>query len=700
MYYVRGLLIMASIACQTLAWFSVTNTVLLPSTSAFRSNTPRSRRVSFLRAMPDPAANNLSMNTEVAIGNKKLDKINKLKIASNALREPITSEMSNDEIFVSHNAYQILKYHGSYQQDDREKRAPKVEKAWQFMLRLKVPCGEVPPELYRLLDDASNKYGENTLRATTRQAWQLHGVLKGDLKTVVSEIMAVGSSTVGACGDVSRNVMTTPAPLVSKPYAYAREYSKVMAELFKPTSTAFTELWMDGGEKVANMEYWRKDIDDEAVQSAYRYDNGRGIIVKDQNNVVHNEPLYGSIYLPRKFKIGVTVPGDNSIDLYINDIGIVVITDPDDDDNLLGFNVAVGGGMGRTHNKEETFARAADHLGFVPKEDIMEVCKAIIAAQRDHGNREIRANARMKYLVHSMGIDGFRCLVEQYHGKQIAPWREIVPWKYSDWMGWHEQGDRKLFLGINIEQGRVKDSEHVQLKTFLRKITDIYNLTHILTPTQSLIFKDINPEDKPTIVKMMKDHGVLTIEEIDPLTRISMACPALPLCGLAITEAERAMPSFIERMRALLNKVGLPAEEIMVRMTGCPNGCARPYMSEIAFVGDSSNSYQIWVGGSPVLDGRTGWAYKSKVPASEWENIVEPLLVFFKENRLGSTEYFGDFCHRVGHEALVAYAAAYKVTNSVTDVMKKEHYLINHRNNSRVNIVDKKKKNNKSNSLK
>lgn len=677
---------------KILMCFMATRLILIPYTTAFSTISPtRSRHHTslYMRSETNVDGADVSMNSEVVFGNKKLDKINRLKIASNELREPITSEMSNDEIFVSHDAYQILKYHGSYQQDDREKRAPKVEKAWQFMLRLKVPSGEVPPELYILLDDISKNYGENTLRATTRQAWQLHGVLKGDLKTVVSEIMAIGSSTVGACGDVSRNVMTTPAPIMSKPYSYAREYSKVMAELFKPSSTAFTELWMDDGVKVAKMEYWRKDIDDEAVQAAYRYDNGRGIIVKNQDNVVNNEPLYGSLYLPRKFKIGVTVPGDNSIDLYINDIGIVVITDPNDNDNLLGFNVAVGGGMGRTHNKEDTFARVADHLGFVPKEEIMEVCKAILAAQRDYGNREVRANARMKYLVHSMGIEGFKSLVEQYHGKKIAPWREMVPWKYKDWMGWHEQGDGKLFLGINIEQGRVKDSEHVKLKTFLRKITETYNLTHILSPTQSIIFKNIKVEDKTSIEQMMKEHGVLAIEDIDKLTRLSMACPALPLCGLAITEAERAMPSFIERMRALLNKVELYGEEIMIRMTGCPNGCARPYMSEIAFVGDTKYSYQIWIGGSPMLDARTGWIYKSKVPASDWENTVEPLLVFFKHNRLDATERFGDFCNRMGQDSLVAYASQYEVRHPVTDTMKKQHYLVNHRNNSRVDIVKK-----------
>jgi len=518
--------------------------------------------------------------------------------------------------------------------------------------------------------------------------WQIHGILKGDLKTVIGDIMKIGSSTVGACGDVSRNVMTTPAPLVSKPYMYAREYSKVMAELFKPTSVAFSEIWLDGEEeKTAKIEYWRKDIDDKAVQAAYHYDNGRGIIVQD-----HKEPLYGSIYLPRKFKIGVTVPGDNSMDLYINDIGLVVITDPDNNDDLLGFNVAVGGGMGRTHNKESTFAKAAQHLGFVPKEDIMEVCKAILAVQRDHGNPEVRANARMKYLVHNLGIDGFKDLVESYFGKEIAPWQEMVPWRYSDWMGWHEQGDGKLFVGIHLEAGRVKDSAEVQWKTFLRKAVDKYDLPMVLSPTQSVILKDIKPEDKAGVEALMVEHGVLAIEDVDPLDRLAMGCPAMPLCGLAITEAERVIPSFTKRMRGLLNKVGLPSEEIMIRMTGCPNGCARPYMAELAFVGEGVNSYQVWVGGSPVLAERTGFPYKSKVKAANWEDDIEPLLMYFKEQRLSETEFFGDFCHRVGHQALEAYASEYKVAEPVTDDMKATHYYVDHRTGEHVSSQKKKKK--------
>jgi sulfite reductase (ferredoxin) len=540
-----------------------------------------------------------------------------------------------------------LKYHGSYQQSDREKKGP--VKDFQFMLRLKQPAGELAPELYRLLDDLSREHGQGDLRATTRQCFQMHGIMKGDLKTVISSIMNIGSSTVGACGDVSRNVMTTPAPFESSEYQYAREYSKVFAQLFRPMTPAFSEIWLDG-EKAATVETWSNDIAHHNVDQVMIQDNGRGIILPDSV-----EPLYGDRYLPRKFKIGVTVPGDNSLDIYTNDIGIVVICN--DSGELEGFNVMVGGGLGRTHNKESTFARAADHLGYVPKDDIMEVTKAILAAQRDHGNRDVRANARMKYLVHTLGIDNFRKLVESYHGKPIQPWRPIKDWKYNDWMGWWEQGDGKLFYGQHIENGRVKDSGDFRLKTALRAIVDQFNLPMVMSPTQSIILRDIDPKDKSRIEAILREHGIMPIEEVDPLNRLAMACPALPLCGLAQTEAERVMPEYLSQIRSLLQRMNLDDEEILIRMTGCPNGCARPYMAELAFVGDGPKSYQVWLGGSPVLT-RTAYPFKARMPNTEIDKTIEPILGMFIQQR-HQYESFGDFCFRVGAEAIEKYSETY-----------------------------------------
>jgi len=583
---------------------------------------------------------------------KKIPKIEQLKIDSHYLMEPLEEQLATEEIGISKDAYQILKYHGSYQQTAREKSVRRTDgpgKDFQFMLRLKQPAGELPPALYRLIDDLSAQHGQGDLRATTRQCFQIHGILKGDLKTVISSIMDIGSSTVGACGDVSRNVMTTPAPFAAPEYQFAREYSKVFAELFRPMSPAFAQIWLDG-EKAATVETWAQEVAHHDVDAAMLRDTGLGIIVPDAT-----EPIYGTRYLPRKFKIGVTVPGDNSLDIYTNDIGCVVITN--DSGELEGFNVMVGGGMGRLHNKETTFARAADHMGFVPKDQIMEVMKAIVAAQRDHGNRDVRANARMKYLVHTLGIDNFKRLVESYLGFEIQPWRAMADWKYSDWMGWWEQGDGKLFYGQHVDNGRVKDEGDFRLKSALRAIVDTYNTHMIMSPTQSIVFRDVDPKDKAGIEQILADHGIKPIEEIDPNARLSMACPALPLCGLAQTEAERIMPSYIERMRALLDRMDLPGEEILMRMTGCPNGCARPYMAELAFVGDGANTYQVWLGGSPVLT-RTAYPYMAKMKADDLEKTMEPILAMFVEQR-GEFEAFGDFTHRVGAEAIEKYCAAY-----------------------------------------
>lgn len=611
----------------------------LSTTAAFLSPSPK-------------AASSTSLNVQLERPTKDLPKIEKLKIDSNYLRNPLNEQLATEEIGISKDAYQILKYHGSYQQNNREKRGPKD---YQFMLRLKQPAGELPPDLYRLLDDLSTQHGQGDLRATTRQCFQIHGILKGDLKTVISSIMNMGSSTVGACGDVSRNVMTTPAPFASREYEYAREYSKVFAQLFRPMSTAFSEIWLDG-EKAASVETWAKEVEHHNVDEAMMYDNGRGIVLSDST-----EPIYGTQYLPRKFKIGVTVPGDNSLDIYTNDIGVVVICN--DAGDLEGFNIMVGGGMGRTHNKENTFARAADHMGFVPKEDIMEVMKAIVAAQRDHGNRDVRANARMKYLVHTLGIEKFTKLVESYYGKEIAPWRPMAEWKYNDWMGWWEQGDGKLFYGQHIDNGRVKNEGDFKLKAAIRALVDKYNLHAIMSPTQSIIFRDIDPKDKEGVEAILREHGIKPIEEVDPNARLAMACPALPLCGLAQTEAERIMPNYIERMRALLNKMNLVDEEILMRMTGCPNGCARPYMAELAFVGDGAKSYQIWLGGSPVLT-RTAQPFMAKMHTDDLEKTIEPILAMFIQQRQ-QFEAFGDFCHRVGLEAIETYSKTYTLGSVV-----------------------------------
>eukprot|EP00168_Porphyra_purpurea_P009047 TRINITY_DN2191_c0_g1_i4.p1 TRINITY_DN2191_c0_g1~~TRINITY_DN2191_c0_g1_i4.p1 ORF type:complete len:578 (-),score=188.82 TRINITY_DN2191_c0_g1_i4:280-2013(-) len=521
---------------------------------------------------------------------KKLSKVEGLKTESKGLRYPIPEELAADTTSISEAAIQIMKFHGSYQQDDRELRKRGAEKAYQFMLRLKMPAGEFPAAMYRELDDLSTELGNTTLRATTRCTFQMHGILKKNLKSVFSRILNAGGSTIGACGDLSRNVMCTPAPIDAPEYVAARHLSRMLAELFAPQTGAFSEIWLDG-EKAASLEYWKKDLDMGAVGQLMREDANDTHLTFPG----HEEPIYGDQYLPRKFKIGVTVAGDNSIDIYTQDIGVVVVMNADNTE-VEGYNLTVGGGMGRTHKKETTFARTGDHLGYVPAADIYTACKAIIAAQRDHGNREVRANARMKYLVDKMGIDAFRTLVEGYYGKSFEEYRQLPAWEFKDWLGWYDQGNGKAFLGLFIENGRIKDEGTFRLKTALRKIVDDFGYDFVVTPNQNVLIRDVPNERKADLDSLLTEHGITLPADVNINHRLAMACPALPLCGLAVTEAERHMPTVIDRVNSVLAEADLADMPVVMRMTGCPNGCARPYMAELGFVGSGPTGVPAVVG--------------------------------------------------------------------------------------------------------
>ncbi|MBD2017150.1 sulfite reductase, ferredoxin dependent [Microcoleus sp. FACHB-53] len=585
------------------------------------------------------------VNTPTSPSVQKRSKNEELKERSNYLREPVATELLQDTTRFTEDAIQILKFHGSYQQDNRDNRAKGQEKDYQFMLRTRSPGGFIPPELYLTLDRLSQEYGNQTLRATTRQGFQIHGILKKNLKTVFASIIRNMGSTLGACGDLNRNIMAPPAPYKNRPeYQYAWEYANHIADLLTPQTGAYYELWLDG-EKVISAE--------EAPEvKAARERNINGTNLPDPE-----EPIYGQHYMPRKFKIAVTVPGDNSIDLYTQDVSLVVITNKKG--KLEGFNVLAGGGLGRTHNKEDTFVRMADAIGYVSKEDVYDLVKAIVATQRDYGDRANRRHSRMKYLLHDWGVEKFTAKVEEYFGKKIAPYKPLPAFKYEDYLGWNEQGDGKLFLGISIDNGRVKDEGTFRLKSALREIVQQYSLPMRLTASHNIILYDIEPSQQLAIEQLLEQHGIqISPEEIEPLVRYSMACPALPTCGLAITESERAIPGIIERIRALLDKVGLENEHFVVRMTGCPNGCARPYMAELGFVGSAPESYQVWLGGSPDQT-RLAQAYVDRMPIHELELFLEPIFVFFKKERKPG-EKFGDFCDRVGFEAIRQFTVEYE----------------------------------------
>ena len=602
---------------------------------------------------------------------KKVSKIEKLKERSNFLREPLLTELQEDTTHFTEDAIQILKFHGSYQQDNRDNRVKGQEKDYQMMLRTRSPGGFIPPELFLALDRLSEEYGNHTLRVTTRQGFQIHGILKKNMKTVIKTILNSMGSTLSACGDVNRNIMSSPAPFKNKPeYQYAFEYANNIADLLNPQSGAYYEIWLDGEKAISAEEA-------PEVKEA-RKSKGNGMIVENSP-----EPIYGEQFLPRKFKICVTVPGDNSVDIYTHDIGLVVITNKKGE--LRGFNVLAGGGLGRTHNKEETFARIADEIGYVDKADIYDLVKAIVATQRDYGDRFNRRHSRMKYLIHDWGVEKFKAKVESYLGKELQPYKKLPKWEYQDFLGWYEQGDGKWFLGIGVENGRVKDEGAFQLKTALREIVQQLNLPMRLSGNHNIILYEIAPEQKAQVEEILNNRGIITDPQaIEPLTRYSMACPALPTCGLAVTESERALPGITDRIRSLLNKLGMADEHFVIRMTGCPNGCARPYMAELGFVGSAPEKYQIWLGGTPNQT-QLAQPYEQKMPVSELETFLEPIFVFFRQNRK-LKESFGSFCSRVGFAAIRNFAENYTIGSYMdTDTTTKPKFRKNQR---RVSVPD------------
>jgi sulfite reductase (ferredoxin) len=574
---------------------------------------------------------------------KKPSKLEGIKERSNFLREPLATELGQETNHFTDEAVQILKFHGSYQQDNRDNRVKGQEKDYRMMLRTRNPGGFIPPELYLTLDELSDRYGYGNLRATTRQGIQLHGILKKNLKATIAAIVKSLGSTLGACGDLNRNVMAPPAPFQNKPeYVIARDYADRIADLLRPQTEAYYEIWLDGEKAVTVEEH--PDV------VAARENAVRGTVFTDSV-----EPIYGTHYMPRKFKVAVTVPGDNSIDAYTQDVTLVVITD--EQGELQGFNILAGGGMGRTHNKEETFARVADEIGYVDKADVYEVMKAIVATQRDYGDRVTRRHARMKYLIQDWGVETFRTKVEAYLGKPLQPYRKLPAWEYRDYLGWYEQGDGHWFVGVNIDNGRIYDNGTLKLRTALKEIVQRFQLPMRVTGSQSAILYDIKPGDKDEIQAILTRYGVIEPDQIDSLTRYAMACPALPTCGLAITESERVIPDILGRVRSLLDRLGLKNEHFVVRMTGCPNGCARPYMAELGFVGSAPEAYQIWLGGSPNQT-RLARPFIERMKVDTLETTLEPLFVQFRDQRR-SRESFGNFCDRLGFEALRQFADQY-----------------------------------------
>jgi len=581
--------------------------------------------------------------------NPRRSKIELIKQSSNFLRGGLAQELSAPQPYFSNEVVQILKFHGAYQQKDRDyelARARGESPQYSMMLRTRAPAGIIPWQLYLVLDRLADQYGNGTLRATARQGFQIHGILKENLKTAIRQITEQMGSTAGACGDINRNVMAPPPPFKHLPaYHYAREYAVKIADLLAPQGGAYYEIWLDGEQAVTG----------EAVEVT-RARNEQGLGRVNTNIPNCPEPIYGHTYLPRKFKIAIAVPGDNSVDLFTNDLGLVVIVN--EQGELEGFNFYVGGGLGRSHNNEDTIVRLADSIGFAPASEVYRVVKAIVALQRDHGDRYNRKHARLKYLLHDWGVDKFKSVLLDYYPFPLAPARELPPWQYKDYLGWHEQGDGNYFFGVSIPNGRVADVGGCSLKTALRRIVEQFQLPIHLTPNHNLLLCEISPAARPEIETILREHNVPYPEQIDPLVRYSMACPALPTCSLAITESERLLPSVLQCLRRLLDRLGLEREEIVIRMTGCPNGCARPYTAELGLVGSGDREYQVWLGGNLSCT-RLAEPYMQKLHLDQLEYHLEPLFSYFKSDHLPG-ERFGDFCERKGLADLRQYAENYK----------------------------------------
>jgi sulfite reductase (ferredoxin) len=543
-----------------------------------------------------------------------------IKATSNHLRGLIKEELVEDTPAFGDDSEQLLKFHGIYQQDDRDRRkearAKGLTKHHQLMIRTRIPGGVVSPDAYIVHDDISRRWANGTLRVTTRQDFQLHGVLKGDIKKSIRAINDSLLTTLGGCGDVERNVMCCPEPIADQFHSEVDRSIGAMVTELTPKTRAYHEIWLDG----------------EVVETS-------------EPEV---EPLYKDQYLPRKFKTTVALEGDNCVDVYAHDLAIVAMKSTTG--TLRGFNVLVGGGLGRTHNKPETFVAVARPLAFVAPDQIVDVAREVVAVQRDYGDRANRRHARLKYTIADRGLDWFREEVQSRLTFKLQP-PEALDWKpVDDHLGWHEQGDGSLYVGIYIENGRIADVDGVRSRTGLRKIVDELRPQVRLTAQQNVILAGIAPADRPRVEQLMAEHGIAAVEAIPQAIRNAMACPAIPTCGLAVAEAERALPGLIRQLATMLEEVGLADERISFRMSGCPNGCSRPYLGDVGFVGTTLGKYDVMLGGD--FNGtRLNRVFAPNVPIAEIPALLRPLFEQFRSER-GPDEGFGNWVERAGFESL------------------------------------------------
>ncbi len=539
---------------------------------------------------------------------------------SKQLRGTIGETLASEATHFGADDLQLLKFHGVYQQDDRDTRTERkrggLEPDYFFMVRVAIPGGRLTAKQYLALDELADVCGNGTLRITTRQGLQFHRVPKGDLQTLITGVNARLLTTLAACGDVERNVMASPAPLADPAHRLVQQMARDIAQALSPGRRAYHEIWL-GGEKLHTTEE-------------------------------PPDPLYGRQYLPRKFKTGIALAGDNSVDIYAHDAGLVALLD---DGEVTRFQLLAGGGLGMTHNKPDTFAALALPIGVIPAVNAVKAVRAVVGIFRDHGNRADRKHARLKYLIDEWGLDRFR---EEFRSRvafDVAPPVELPRADYHDYLGRHAQGDGKFFYGVFIENGRVADVDGTRVRSAFREVVRRLQPAITFTPSQNILFTDLGERRVDELESILRDHGVRLVSQLRNARRYSMACPALPTCGLALTEAERVMPNVIDMFERELAALGLEDERLTIRMTGCPNGCARPYTADIGVVGRKPGErYNVYLGGGLHGDRMTD-LFAADVPIGEVFSVLRPLLAAFAAHRQ-PRETFSDFYVRVaGHEA-------------------------------------------------
>jgi sulfite reductase (ferredoxin) len=551
-----------------------------------------------------------------------VSKAEAIKQQSRQLRGNLAEDLADTTVPFDKSGYSLLKFHGIYQGYDRdsatERKQRGDDKIWQFMVRVRIPGGRLTADQYLALDALADAHANGSLRITTRQSIQFHGVVKSGLKAAIAEINRALLTTLAACGDVVRTVTTVPAPIRDAVHTRLEDDARRLSTHLLPQTGAYHEIWVDG-EKVTAEE--------------------------------PPDALYGERYLPRKFKIGLAIPGDNTIDVLTNDLAIVALFEGDPQNaKLAGYNFLLGGGHGMTHNKPETYPRLATPVAFVEPDDLLAAAAAVVRLHRDWGDRGNRRHARLKYVIAERGEEWAKERLSEDLGKTLAPCREMPDFAVPDHLGWHEQGDGKLYVGVPVPSGRIVDDGRSRLRSALREIVARFGVDPILMPSQDIILSEIALADRAPITAMLRDHGVRLAEDLLPVERWALACPALPSCGLALTEAERVQGDIVGVIRERLKRWGLEEERLSIRITGCPNGCARPYTGDIGIVGRVPGYYSLYVGGD-FAGTRLNEAIAERLDIRGIADALDPLFALFASSRAAG-EGFGDFCHRIDVAAL------------------------------------------------